>query len=218
MSKNCNDYGDQLLYKSSLALGHSHNTIPSSFLFSLSRLFSLAKKMAKTLAMLLLLLQLTSFIAFAEELESLHTPTPLHPSAKAPRRRHNNPSPTPSRSHVHAPLHPPHHAKPPTHHNHQRPLTHAPIQPPTHHHPPAHAPVHKHIPVHPPFHAHVPTKSPSPDHHPHHHNTPALAPAHTPLRSIFHSRSLIAVQGVVYVKSCKHAGGDTLLGASSLIG
>jgi hypothetical protein len=44
------------------------------------------------------------------------------------------------------------------------------------------------------------------------------APVHPPLHPTPIPRSFIAVQGVVYVKSCKYAGVDTLLGATSLLG
>ncbi|CAJ2678603.1 unnamed protein product [Trifolium pratense] len=188
--------------------------------------------MAKTLAMLLLFLQLTSFIAFAEHLETLpptypphHSPSPLHPPTKSPlhppsnaphhhHHHHNHtPSPAPSPvSHTPTPSHPPYHstpvpAKPPTGHHHH------------HHHPPAPAPVHTpavptHPPVHPPVPAHSPLHPPVPAHSPLH----PPVPAHPPLHPSPIPRSFIAVQGVVYVKSCKYAGVDTLLGATSLLG
>nr|AFK48736.1 unknown [Medicago truncatula] len=179
--------------------------------------------MAKTLAMLLLLLQLISFTTFAEGLETLTptypphtTPAPLHPPANAPHHHHHHhihsptpaPTPTPSPSPIHTPLHPPYHsapvpAKPPTHgHHHHHP------------HPPAPTPVHTPVaPAHPPLHppVHTPVVPTHPPLHP-------PAPAHPPLHPTPLPRSFIAVQGVVYVKSCKYAGVDTLLGATQILG
>ncbi|CAJ2678562.1 unnamed protein product [Trifolium pratense] len=123
--------------------------------------------MAKTLAMLLLFLQLTSFIAFAEHLETLpptypphHSHSPLHPPTKSPHHppsnaphhhhHHHNHTPSPAPSPIsHTPSHPPHHstpvpAKPPTgHHHHHHPPAFAPVKPPVH------TPV---VPTHPPLH------------------------------------------------------------------
>ncbi|XP_050214977.1 non-classical arabinogalactan protein 31-like [Mercurialis annua] len=103
----------------------------------------------------------------------------------------------------------------------------APALPPTHHH-------HHHH-----HHAHPPTLAPS--HHHHHHNhapvyAPMQSPAHAPMKPSHppaHSplpnppakspsypfpRSFVAVQGVVYCKSCKYSGVDTLLGATPVLG
>ncbi|KAF9683581.1 hypothetical protein SADUNF_Sadunf04G0028700 [Salix dunnii] len=104
--------------------------------------------------------------------------------------------------------------------------TAAPVSaPPSHHgHPPSQAPI----------------QAPTPHHHHHHGHAPAPAPVHTPSRAPVHPpkpptppvapalppkpyhpsppgnhfpRKLVAVQGVVYCKSCKYSGVDTLLGA-----
>ncbi|XP_072066993.1 uncharacterized protein [Arachis hypogaea] len=122
-------------------------------------------------------------------------------------------SPPPSPHHPHHPHHP--HPLSPT----SAPL-HSPAYPPHHqhhhHHSPAPAPVaHHHLP---------PTPTPTPLHPPHY--TPTPAPAHPPVHSpapVPHPpvspvpRSFVAVQGVVYVKSCKYASVDTLLGALPLL-
>ncbi|CAL0311103.1 unnamed protein product [Lupinus luteus] len=102
------------------------------------------------------------------------------------------------------------HSHPPNHgHHHHHP--HAPAKPPTHHyhHHLSPTPTHDHPPHH---HSHAHAKPPT-----HHIYTPSPQflphpPAH-PIPSIY-----VAVQGVVYAKSCKHAGADTLLGATALFG
>ncbi|KAJ4839502.1 hypothetical protein Tsubulata_030119 [Turnera subulata] len=118
-------------------------------------------------------------------------------------------------------LHPATAPAPAPHHHHHRhhgqPPIHATAPSPAHHHhhhhahPPAHAPVH--APVHPPMpYSHPPAKAPvhaPPVVHPH-------PPAHPP-RPHF-DRTLVAVQGVVYCKSCKYGAVDTLVGASPLSG
>jgi len=77
--------------------------------------------MAKTLSLLLLFLQLTFLIVFAEELNSLpQTYSPRYPPTYPPHHHHNSPSIAPS--HIHTPLHPPHPAKPLTPH---RPPAHS---------------------------------------------------------------------------------------------
>ncbi|KAA0052683.1 non-classical arabinogalactan protein 31-like [Cucumis melo var. makuwa] len=122
---------------------------------------------------------------------------------------HHAPTPAPLPPPTHLPLHPP--AHPPTHHRH-----HAHGQPPVH--PPANAPSH-HLPP-----THSPAHSPAPAHHHHHHHnvSPVPPPTHSPApiyppkpRLV---RSFISVQGVVYCKSCKYAGADTLLGATPVAG
>jgi len=177
------------------------------------------KKMFKTIAMLLLLLQLTSFIAFAQEFYTRppayapHTPAPLHPPANAP---HHNPKPAP----VHAPLHRP------TKSSVHTPLRPHPTKPPTHHHPPAHAPIHTLVvPTHPPLHAIVPAKPPTLDHHHHRHHPPSRArvrspvvPTHPQLHPTPCPRSFNVVQGVVHVKSCEYDTLNSLLGATKLLG
>jgi len=175
----------------------------------------MAKALLASVPLFLLLAVSSSVVA--EELETLppsyphpHSPTqaPLHPPASAPHPHHHHhhhpPAPAP------APVHPP---SPPTHHNY--PPTPAPAKSPTHHHhhhpsapvhPPLNPPVKPPVPVHPPL--NPPVKPPVPVHPPL--NPPA--PVHP------FPRSYVAVQGVVYVKSCKYAGVDTLLGATPLLG
>ncbi|KAH6758082.1 hypothetical protein C2S52_023033 [Perilla frutescens var. hirtella] len=91
-----------------------------------------------------------------------------------------------------APHHHHHHPHPPT-----PPPSHPPTPPPTHHHPPT-PPAHP--PVKPP--AHPPVKPPA--------QPPVKPPKYPPLRK------KVAVQGVVYCKSCKFRGVDTLFGAAPL--
>ncbi|AES75352.1 pollen Ole e I family allergen [Medicago truncatula] len=154
------------------------------------------------LALIFLLLQITSFVVFAEELETLHhkPTTPLHPPTKSPVHKPLAKPPTHAPHHhhhhspSHAPLPPPHPAKPLTHHHHQH-----------QHHSPAPSPYHVPTPLQ------RPAKPPTLHHHQH---PPAHAPTHMPRVS----RSSIAVEGVVYVKSCHHAGFDTLKGATLLFG
>ncbi|XP_047973987.1 pistil-specific extensin-like protein [Salvia hispanica] len=55
-------------------------------------------------------------------------------------------------------------------------------------------------------------QAPRPSPSPHHHHPPAPAPSHLPVRK------MVAVQGVVYCKSCKYRGVDTLTGATPLAG
>ncbi|XP_016192821.2 non-classical arabinogalactan protein 30 [Arachis ipaensis] len=90
-----------------------------------------------------------------------------------------------------------------------------PSSPSSPHHPPPAPVAHHHLP---------PTPTPTPLHPPHY--TPTPAPAHPPVHSpapVPHPpvspvpRSFVAVQGVVYVKSCKYASVDTLLGALPLL-
>ncbi|KAJ0017646.1 hypothetical protein Pint_10555 [Pistacia integerrima] len=103
----------------------------------------------------------------------------------------------------------PHH-----HHHHHRHLAHppanAPAHPPSHHH----------------HHAHPPTTAPAhpPSHHHHHAHPPSHAPVHPPTPAPAYPpkgpmpRTFVAVQGVVYCKSCKYNGSDTLAGASPVLG
>ncbi|KAG6416598.1 hypothetical protein SASPL_124031 [Salvia splendens] len=53
---------------------------------------------------------------------------------------------------------------------------------------------------------------PHPSPSPHQHHPPAPAPSHPPVRK------MVAIQGVVYCKSCKYRGVDTLTGATPLAG
>ncbi|KGN49232.1 non-classical arabinogalactan protein 31 [Cucumis sativus] len=139
----------------------------------------------------------------ADDITAAETlPVPHH------HHHHHAPSPAPLPPPTHLPLHPPVHppAHPPAHHRH-----HAHAQAPVH--PPANAPSH-HLP---------PTHPPAPAHHHHHHNvSPVHPPSHSPApiyppkpRLV---RSFISVQGVVYCKSCKYPGADTLLGATPVAG
>ncbi|KAK7246491.1 hypothetical protein RIF29_41360 [Crotalaria pallida] len=185
--------------------------------------------MAKALP-LFLLLAVSTFGVFAQEPHTPpHSPLPTPYAAPPPHHHHHphphspTPTPTPSPLHpptTHSPLHPP--AHPPHHHHHHHhplapspaplkpPVLHppsspAPVKPPTHHHyPPAPAPA----PLKPPTHHHYPP-APAPVHPP----VPVPAPAVHPF-----PRSFVAVQGVVYTKSCKYVGVDTLLGATPVLG
>ncbi|CAL0312060.1 unnamed protein product [Lupinus luteus] len=68
------------------------------------------------------------------------------------------------------------------------------------------SPHHAHSPLHPPHHHHPPASAP-------------FAPPHTPAaHHLPRTRTFVAVQGVVYIKPCKYAGVDTLLGATPLLG
>ncbi|KAI6705161.1 hypothetical protein NL676_008123 [Syzygium grande] len=82
-----------------------------------------------------------------------------------------------------------------------------PVYPPTQHH---HAPGHP--PFYPPFHHHGHPLIPAPS------VSPIYPPAHPPVKPPFHhppySRGFIAVQGLVYCKSCK----NTLYGATPIFG
>ncbi|KAG7962318.1 hypothetical protein I3843_09G061000 [Carya illinoinensis] len=191
----------------------------------------------------LTVLMVSCYPVFGEEHAAL---PPSPPPAETPSHHHHHHAPPPSHPPVkppsHPPVKPPSHppAHPPTHHHHHHghPPSQAPAQPPNHHHhhhghPPSHSPVHpppslppphlppSHPPVHPPSHPphhHSPSLPPlhPPVHPPAHPPMPAHPPAHPP---VFHPpRSFVAVQGVVYCKSCKYAGADTLLGASPVLG
>ncbi|KAE9597174.1 hypothetical protein Lal_00007500 [Lupinus albus] len=88
--------------------------------------------------------------------------------------------------------------------------THSPLQPPRHHHhPPASAPVHSPAPLATP-----------PTHYIHPLTPSKLVKTPTPTSTIenYIPRTLIAVQGVVYVKACEFAGNDTLWLATPLLG
>ncbi|EEF50850.1 structural constituent of cell wall, putative [Ricinus communis] len=156
-------------------------------------------------ALVLLQLSLLCFTVFSDEEIEAVSPIPPH---------HHGYSHHPAMSPTQPPnYHPPHHhhAHPPTvapslapthHHHHHR--HHAPVYAPMHS--PAHSPMpHSHAPVHPPVH------SPPAQPHP-----PVKPPARSP--SSHFPRSFVAVQGVVYCKSCKYSGVDTLLGASPVLG
>ncbi|KAK7400589.1 hypothetical protein VNO78_11799 [Psophocarpus tetragonolobus] len=169
-------------------LPFSHNTTFLSLSLSLSFFFFLFRGAKMAKAMALVLFMLLVSV-FAEELQTLHPP---------------------SKSPTYPPAHSPHH-----HNHHHHPPTPAPAPAPTHHH----------YPLTP-----TPTPAPAPAPHHHHHHPPAPppvhpplnppVPVHPPLHPPLHTfpRSFIAVQGVVYVKSCKYAGVDTLLGATPQLG
>ncbi|KAE9597175.1 hypothetical protein Lal_00007540 [Lupinus albus] len=142
--------------------------------------------------LLLLFFLMTSFTVFAEELHTL-------PSTSPPPHHHSSPHHHPT----HSPLKPPHHH----HHHHHHPLASAPA-PKVHHSSPHHHPTHS--PLKPPHH----------HHHYHHHHYHQHPPASAPAPKVHHHvpRTYVSVQGVVYVKSSKYAGKDTLLEATPLLG
>ncbi|WCJ27051.1 arabinogalactan protein 30 [Euphorbia peplus] len=115
-----------------------------------------------------------------------------------------------------SPIPPPHHASahppalPPSGHHHHHHHAHPPNMAPGHHHHGGYAPAHSP--------SHAPAKAPYP--HP-------KAPTHSPVSppksqpkppSYHFPRSFVAVQGVIFCKSCKYPGVDTLLGAAPLSG
>ncbi|KAK8580673.1 hypothetical protein V6N13_143738 [Hibiscus sabdariffa] len=136
-------------------------------------------------------------------------PTPKPPTTKAPTNPPTKPPttkpptyPTPKPPTTKAPTNPP--TKPPTTkqptYPTPRPPTKAPTKPPTQ--PPTKAPTKP--PTQPPTKA--PTKPPT---------YPPSPPAKPPT---YPTSSQVAVQGVVYCKSCKYAGVDTLLGSKPVLG
>ncbi|XWS19611.1 hypothetical protein CRYUN_Cryun31cG0030400 [Craigia yunnanensis] len=160
-----------------------------------------------------------------------HTPTPsptkppthppVYPPPKAPTPAPVYPPPKPP---VHPPPKPPVHPppKPPVHpppksptYAPPKPPVHLPTKPPTY--PPPKPPVH--LPTKPPTKppVHPPTQPPTkPPVHP-----PIYPPSHPPAKPPTYPkppRSLVAVQGVVYCKSCKYARSETLLGAKPILG
>ncbi|KAL5772410.1 hypothetical protein ACOSP7_012014 [Xanthoceras sorbifolium] len=173
--------------------------------------------MAKTLLLLQLsLLLVTCFTVFAEDenVVSWVAMPPHHslPPAMAPpphhHHHHSHPptsTPTPSPSH---------------HHHHGHPPSKAPAHPPTSHPPPAHPPTSHPPPAHPPTShtppAHPPTSHPPPAHPPV--LPPHMPPTYPPKPSYPFARKLVAVQGVVFLKSCKYAGNNTLSEATPLAG
>ncbi|KAK7362844.1 hypothetical protein VNO77_04968 [Canavalia gladiata] len=187
------------------------------------------------MALTLLLLLGSSFTVFSQVLDTLPPSYPHNPPSATP-----TPTPTPLHPPTKSPAYPPHHHHHHHHHHHPpapapvhspSPPTTVPAKPPTHpHHPPAPAPAPHHhhyppVPAKPPTHHHYPptpvkppVHPPVPVHPPLHPPVPVHPPVHPPVPVHPFPRSFVAVQGVVYVKSCKYAGADTLLGATPLLG
>ncbi|CAN1807228.1 Non-classical arabinogalactan protein 31 [Linum perenne] len=143
-----------------------------------------------------LLLSATAFTDNEESLISSVAVTPAHAPAPHHHHHHHAPAPSPHRhghghhrhNNTHAPTPSPT-SSPPAHTPHHAPSPHAPLPPAPHHAPPTHAPV----------------------------SPPAAAPSPSSGRYPF-QRFLVAVQGVVYCKSCKYSGVETLLGATPVSG
>ncbi|KAL2475351.1 non-classical arabinogalactan protein 31-like [Abeliophyllum distichum] len=152
-------------------------------------------------------------------------PLPFFPSAEAPTpSHHNHPSHPPTQPPVKQPPTQPPVKQPPTQPPVKQPPTQPPVkqpptqppvkQPPTQppvKQPPTQPPV-KQPPTQPPV-KQPPTQPPvkqPPTHPPV--NPPILPPSYPP------TRKYVAVQGVVYCKSCHYKGIDTLMGASPLPG
>ncbi|KEH30305.1 hypothetical protein MtrunA17_Chr4g0033381 [Medicago truncatula] len=118
-------------------------------------------------------------------------PSPHHQSlAPSPHHHHHSPSPSPS---------PHHHNRSPSPSSSPR---HQSPAPSPHHQSPAPSPRHQSTIV--------PAKSPN------HHNPPTHSPS--PLSPTPVPRSVMVIRGVVYVKSCKYSGLDTLKEAKPLLG
>ncbi|KAK2642143.1 hypothetical protein Ddye_023906 [Dipteronia dyeriana] len=103
----------------------------------------------------------------------------------------------------------------PHHHHHSHPPTSTPTPtpkpatpPPSHHHHHAHPP--SKAPVHPPKSSHPPAHPPA--------LPPHLPPTYPPKPSFPFLRKLVAIQGVVFLKSCKYAYNDTLTEATPIAG
>ncbi|KAK1557695.1 hypothetical protein Q3G72_029777 [Acer saccharum] len=174
--------------------------------------------MAKThllLPLQLSLLLVTCFTVFAAEDENIVSFVAMPPShhggfhsvspAMAPsphhhhHHHHNSHPPTSTPTPTPKPATPPP-AHPPSHHHHAHPPSKAPVHPPKSSHPPAHPPKSSHPPAHPPA---LP---------------PHLPPTYPPKPHIPFQRKFVAVQGVVFLKSCKYAYNDTLSEATPLAG
>ncbi|TYJ30503.1 hypothetical protein E1A91_A06G134800v1 [Gossypium mustelinum] len=146
------------------------------------------------------------------------THPPVYPPPKAPKIAPVYPPPkSPSKPPTYAPppkspSKPPTYAPPPK--SPSKPPTYAPPpKPPTK--PPTYAPPPK-PPVYPP--TKPPTAPPTkPPVHPPTYPPPSPSPAKPPTYPK-PQRSLVAVQGVVFCKSCKYAGSNTLLGAKPILG
>ncbi|KAK3204135.1 hypothetical protein Dsin_018181 [Dipteronia sinensis] len=158
--------------------------------------------MAKTLLLplQLSLLLVTCFTVFAAEDENIvsFVAMPPHHHSVSPAM-----APSPHHHHHHH-SHPPTSTPTPT----PKPATPPPAYPPSHHHHHAHPP--SKAPVHPPKSSHPPAHPPA--------LPPHLPPTYPPKPSFPFPRKLVAVQGVVFLKSCKYAYNDTLSEATSLAG
>ncbi|XP_038876988.1 non-classical arabinogalactan protein 31 [Benincasa hispida] len=114
---------------------------------------------------------------------------------------HGTPAPAPSHHGGHHPVA----APTPSFHHHRHHRHHAPSPSPiSHHHP--HSPAPSPVYPSPPTAHYAPVPSP----------VPSPVPPSKP--STYVPRSFVEVQGVVYCKSCKYPGVDTLLGAKPLSG
>ncbi|KAK4787843.1 hypothetical protein SAY86_011676 [Trapa natans] len=190
----------------------------------------------KSLALLQLLLLVSISNCFfpvpTAHSETLSLPFLSRPSHKPPV---HPPVYAPAKPPVHPPVHPP--VKPPVHHPVHPPVkppVHPPVKPPAHPpvHPPVKPPVHPPVkpPVHPPVKppVHPPVKPPvyppvhppvKPPVHP-----PIKPPVHPPVKPPVHPpvspplRSYIIVNGLVYCKSCKYKGKNSLGGATPIQG
>ncbi|KAK8485316.1 hypothetical protein V6N13_078218 [Hibiscus sabdariffa] len=110
-------------------------------------------------------------------------------------------------------------AHPPSHHHHHHHHPHPPTPPPVYPPPPPKTP------PKPPTYAPPPKAPPKPPTYPPPPKAPTKPPtypppSHPPAKPPTYpkpSRSFVAVQGVVYCKSCKYKGSDTLLGAEAIL-
>ncbi|KAF9590002.1 hypothetical protein IFM89_030152 [Coptis chinensis] len=110
-------------------------------------------------------------------------------------------------------------------HNQVWPPVSAPVPSHIHVSPPPPSHNHHHVSPPPPSHNHYHVSPPPPSHNHHvsppppsHIHPPAPAPSPMNVHHHPHTRSPIAVQGVVYCKSCKYVKYDTIWGATPLSG